>query len=121
MANFSFLKSFSRKILVLTACIFAGSSFLTVCNAQPIIGKWKGGAAKIYYGAEYTKQTGKSMEEETAEQLGNYTIEFKSDHTFVETFTVPKESQLTTMNGIWSLKGDELQLTTEEKYNPQRT
>jgi hypothetical protein len=34
------------------------------------------------------------MEEKTAEQLGNYIFEFKSDHTFVETFTAPKESKV---------------------------
>jgi hypothetical protein len=109
------------KTICLMVCILSLMSVLNPCNAQAVIGKWKGGSAKIYYGVEYTKQTGNSMEEKTAEQLGNYTIEFKPDHTFIETFTDPKDLKVTTMNGVWSLTGNDLQLTLEPKYNPQKT
>jgi alpha-L-arabinofuranosidase len=120
-SSISILKAFTGKTSFILICILSGFAGFNVCNAQAIVGKWKGGAAKIYYGVEYTKQIGKSMEEKTAEQLGNYTIEFKSDHTFVETFTTPQESKVTIMNGIWNLTGDDLQLTLEVKYNPQKT
>ncbi len=108
MPNFLFLKSFTRKILLLTICVLAGCSLLSVCSAQAIVGKWRGGTAKIYYSAEYAKQMGKSMEEQTAAQLGNYTIEFKSDHTYTTTFTDPKEQEVRTMSGVWNLTGDNL-------------
>jgi hypothetical protein len=121
MSNFILLKSFTKKILVLTTCILAGCSFIASCTAQAIVGKWKGGTAKIYYSAEYAKQMGKSMEEQTAAQLGNYTIEFKSDHTYTSTFTDPKEQEVRTMSGVWNLTGDNLQLKNDAKYNPRGT
>ena len=101
--------------------IFSTLAGIANCHAQSIVGKWKGGTAKIYYSAEYAKETGKSMEEKTAAELGNYTIEFKSDHTFSEAFITPPDSKVTTINGTWSLAGDDLELTIDPKYNPQKT
>jgi Lipocalin-like domain len=109
-----------RRILFLLVCIFS----FTACipgNAHAIVGKWKGGSAKIYYSAEYAKEKGKAMEEMTAAQMGNYVYEFKSDNRFVETMTSASDPKLVTMNGTWNLTGDKVQITLEPKFNPQKT
>ena len=111
------LRLFLFRTLFLLPCIFSSMAFIP-CNAQAIVGKWKGGSAKIYYSTEYAKEKGKSMEEMTAAEMGNYEFEFKSDHRFIETLTPPGDSKLVTMNGIWNLTGNDLQLTLEPKFNP---
>jgi hypothetical protein len=110
-----FRKSF---VLIFIFTTLAGAAN---CLGQNIVSKWKGGTAKLYYSSEYAKETGKSMEEKTAAELGNYTIEFKSDHSFTESFITPQDSKVTTINGIWKLTGDDLELTIDAKYNPQKT
>ena len=60
------------------------------------------------------------MEERSAKETGNSTIEYKSDHTFIMTFSAPNDPEVTTMKGTWSLTGDQLKLTLEPTYNPQK-
>jgi len=110
---------FIFRIAFLLACIFSATAIIS-CNAQAIVGKWKGGSSKIYYSPEYAKEKGKSMEEMTPEQLGNYVYEFKPDHSFIETLTQQGGSKVTTMNGTWNLTGDNMQITLEPKFNPQK-
>jgi hypothetical protein len=110
----------SRTLLAITMSMIGLAGF-TTCAAQPILGKWKGVSAKIYYSADYAKQLGKSMEEKTPKETGNSTLEYKADHSFVMTFTPPGDTQTTTMNGTWKLSGDQLTFMVEPKFNPRKT
>jgi hypothetical protein len=111
----------------LTVRVFIVVSFLTVgfaglgkCAAQSIVGKWKGVSVKNYFSAEYAKVAGKPMEEKTTKEAGNSAIDFKSDHTFVMTFSAPNDPEVTTMAGTWTLTGDQLKSTLEATYNPRK-
>jgi hypothetical protein len=112
---------FSLKTVFLIICITIGFASFTKCDAQSIVGKWKGISVKNYYSAEFAKQTGKSMEEKTSKETGNSDIEYKADHTFIMNFSAPNSSDVTTMKGIWSLSGDQLKFTLEPQYNPKKT
>ena len=114
--NFTRLK---LKILFSIFCISTIIAF-TECKAQSIVGKWKGISVKKIYSPEYAKQTGKSTEEQFAKDIGNSFIEYKPDHTFIMSFSLVNSSEVTTMNGNWSLTGDELKYTLEPQYNPQK-
>ena len=103
---------------VLIAFFIMGS--VAECDAQAIVGKWKGGPSKVFYSAEYAKETGKSMEEKSAKDLGNYETEFKADHTYITTVSTGG-SEVTTMRGAWSLSGDQLNIIIEPKFNPRKT
>ena len=111
----AFLKAFS-----LIVCITIGFGASTKCNAQSIVGKWNGVSVKNYFSAEYAKVVGKSMEEKTVKEAGNSAIEYKSDHTFIMSFSALNNPEVTTMKGTWSLTGDQLKSTLEPKYNPQK-
>ena len=108
-----------KSLLVIT-CITIGLSGFTECDAQAIIGKWKGVSVKNYYSPEFAKQAGKSVEEKTAKDAGNSEIDYNADHTFIMTFSAPNSTDVTTMKGTWSATGDQLKLTLEAKYNPQK-
>lgn len=105
---------------IITFCILAFTG-VSSCAAQGIIGKWKGVSAKIYYSAEYAKQSGKSTEERTAKETGNSTVEYKADHSFVMTFSPPASKETTTMTGTWTLNSDQLTMKLEPKFNPKQT
>jgi hypothetical protein len=108
---------FALKALLVFMIGFAG---LTKCDAQSIVGKWNGVSVKNYFSAEYAKVAGKSMEEKTMKEAGNSAIEYKPDHTFILTFSAPNEPEVTIMKGTWSLTGDQLKITFEPKFNPQK-
>ncbi|HTD39412.1 MAG TPA: DUF5004 domain-containing protein [Mucilaginibacter sp.] len=108
-----------KALLVITGVTIVLAGF-TPCDAQSIVGKWNGVSVKNYYSAEYAKVAGKSMEEKTSKEAGNSTIEYKSDHTFVMTFSAPNAPEVTTIKGTWALTGNQLKLTIEPKYNPQK-
>jgi hypothetical protein len=108
-------------LLVVVTCFVFGFSGLTKCDAQAIVGKWRGVSVKNYYSAEYSKQIGKSMDEKSAKELGNSEIDFNADHTFVLTFSTGQNSTVTTMKGVWSSTGNELGLTLDPQYNPRKT
>jgi hypothetical protein len=84
------------------------------------VGKWNGVSVKNYFSDEYAKKVGKPMEEKTVKEAGNSAIEYKSDHTFIMTFSALNDPEVTTMKGTWSLTGDQLKTTLEPKYNPQK-
>ena len=109
-----------RKILILTICIFFGFSILTTCEAQSIVGKWKGVSVKNYYSSEYAKQIGKSMEEKTAKEAGNSEITYNADQTFIMNMSAPNSTDVMTMKGVWAVTQNQLKLTLEPKYNPQK-
>jgi len=113
--------AFTLKSLLLITCITVGFAGFARCNAQSIVGKWNGVSVKNYYSAEYAKEVGKEMEEKSAKETGNSSMEYKSDHTFIMAFSAFNDTAVTTMKGTWSLTGDQLKLTLEPKYNPQTT
>src|SRR5450432_3997652 len=112
--------AFSLKALVAIACITIGCAGFTKCHAQSIVGKWNGVSVKNYFSNDYAKVMGKPMEEKTAKEAGNSAIEYKSDHTFIMTFSALNDPAVTTMKGTWNLTGDQLKSTLEPKYNPQK-
>ncbi len=116
----SILTPFMFKAFLVITCITLGFGSFAKCDAQSIIGKWKGVSVKNYYSAAYAKEVGKPMDEKSAKELGNSAIEYKSDHTFLMTFSAINDPHVTTMYGSWSQTGDELKLTMEPKYNPQK-
>jgi len=119
MKPVSTLTPFTLKTLL--AILVVGLSSFTVCEAQSIVGKWKGVSVKNFYSAEYAKQAGKTMEEKFQKDAGSSDIEYKSDHTFVMNFSTVNSPEVTTMKGTWSLTGDQLKSTLEIQYNPQKT
>ena len=116
----SIFSAFLLKAFSLIVCITIGFGASTKCNAQSIVGKWNGVSVKNYFSAEYAKVVGKSMEEKTVKEAGNSAIEYKSDHTFIMSFSALNNPEVTTMKGTWSLTGDQLKSTLEPKYNPQK-
>jgi hypothetical protein len=106
------------KPVIIVACVVFGFAVFTNCNAQSIVGKWKGVSVKNFYNAEFAKKTGKSMEEKFPKDVGNSDIEYKQDHTFIMSFSPANSTEVTTMTGTWSLTGDQLKLTLEPQYNP---
>jgi hypothetical protein len=112
---------FHLKPIVAFAFITLGLAFFNQLNAQSIIGKWNGVSVKNYYSADYAKVTGKPMEEKTAKEIGQSSIEYKSDHTYILSFTPVNDSKATIMKGSWVLNGDQLQSTFEAAYNPRHT
>jgi hypothetical protein len=116
----SICTAFSLKALFAIACITIGCAGFTKCNAQSIVGKWNGVSVKNYFSDDYAKVMGKPMEEKTVKEAGNSAVEYKSDHTFILTFSALNDPQVTTMKGTWNLTGDQLKSTLEPKYNPRK-
>ncbi len=108
------------KILFVLTCIMIGFSSITKCDAQSVVGKWKGVSEKRFYSEQGAKMMGKSMEERTSKEAGNSDIEYKADHTFIMNFSAPNSPEVTTMKGTWSLTGDQLKSTLEPQFNPQK-
>ena len=116
----SVFTNFTLKALFVITCVTIGFAGFTKIDAQSIVGKWIGVSVKNYYGDEYAKKVGKPMDEKSAKETGNSAIEYKSDHTFIMTFSAINDQEVTTMQGTWDLTGDQLKLTLEPKYNPQK-
>lgn len=116
----SIFYAFNFKTLLIITCITIGFEGSTKCDAQSIVGKWNGVSVKNYFSDEYAKVMGKTTEEKTVKEAGISAIEYKSDHTFVMTFSAPDNPDVTTMKGTWSLIGDRLNVTLEPKYNPKK-
>jgi uncharacterized protein DUF5004 len=112
--------AYSLKLSGVAACFILGASSFSHCEAQSIVGKWKGVSVKNYYTAEFAKSTGKSVQEKFAKDIGNSTIIYNSDHTYTMSFSAPNSPNVVTMKGEWTLSGDQLKSTLEEKYNPDR-
>jgi hypothetical protein len=113
----SMFTAFTLKALLVFIIGFAG---FTKCDAQSIVGKWNGVSVKNYFSDEYAKVAGKSMEEKTMKEAGSSAIEYKQDNTFILTFSAPNDPEVTIMKGTWSLTGDQLKITFEPRFNPQK-
>ena len=120
MKTKSMYTAFNLKAFLLITCILVCFAGFTKCDAQSIVGKWNGVSVKNYFSAEYAKVAGKSMEEKTMKEAGNSAIEYKPDNTFILTFSAPNDPEVTIMKGTWSLTGDQLKITFEPKYHPQK-
>ncbi len=119
MVKHSAFKGFTFKGLIVTTCIVAGFSAFTNCDAQAIVGKWKGVSVKNYYSDEFALQIGKPMEEKFSKDVGNSEIDYNADHSFTMTFSAPNNSEISVMKGTWKLSGNQLELTLEPQYNPR--
>jgi hypothetical protein len=109
----------TRKTFSVIACLAIGMASFTACDAQSIVGKWKGVSVTNYYSDDYAKQTGKSIEEKQAKDAGNSEIDYKADHSFKMIFYETNGSEATIMKGTWSVVGDQLKLTLEPQFNPK--
>jgi hypothetical protein len=116
----SMFTALTLKALLVASCVMVGFAGSTKCDAQSIVGKWNGVSVKNYFSDEYAKVVGKSMEEKNVKEAGSSTIEYKPDHTFKMTFSSPNDPEVSTMEGTWSLAGDQLKITLEPKFNPQK-
>ena len=110
---------FTLKVIFLITYATVGFAGTTLCTAQSIVGKWKGVSEKRFYTEKGAKMMGKQMEGES-EKPGYSSIEYKADHTFIQNFSGPNNSEVTAMMGTWSLTGDQLKITLEPKYNPKK-
>ena len=120
MANtFQIDRLLTRKIISVVACMTIGLTFFTKCDAQSIVGKWKGVSVKNYYSAEYTKQIGKSEEEKFAKDGGSSEMDYNADHSFRLIYYETNNSEATIMKGTWNVDGDQLILTLEPQFNPK--
>ena len=118
------ITGFTLKAVLILLWTVAFTSF-TKCDAQPIVGKWKGVSVKYFNTPAVARQTGKEMQESPSKEIGNYGYEFKSDHTFTNIhFTAANGNEVIT-KGTWSLSGDQLTTTldahqADPKYNPKK-
>ncbi len=101
-------------------CMASGLLVSTHGNAQNIVGKWKGVSVTNYYSDDYAKQVGKSMETKSAKDGGNAEIDYNADHSFTMIFYETSGSEATIMKGIWAVTGDQLTLTLDPQFNPQK-
>lgn len=121
MANPVLMAFFIRKYFPRIFCIAIGFFLLMTCDAQSVVGKWKGVSVKNYYSPEYAKQIGKPMDEKLAKDVGNSEIIYNADHTFIMNISSANSSDIITMKGVWATTQDKLSLTLEPQYNPLKT
>src|SRR5450631_1964441 len=110
----------TRKAFSAIALLTIGLLAFTNCDAQSIIGKWKGVSVKNSFSADYAKQIGRSEEEKLAKDAGNSEMDYNADHSFKMIFYETNSSEATIMKGTWSVTGDQLKLTLESQFNPQK-
>ena len=111
LSNFMAL---NLKALFILISVSVGFTGFTKCQAQAIVGKWKGVSLKYFYSPAGAKQEFKQMEEAQSKEMGNSGYEFKSDHTYIffplSALNITKSKGIT-MKGTWSLSGDQLTKT----------
>lgn len=113
-------RALSLKGLLITTFTFIGFVSATSCEAQSVVGKWKGVSTKYYYNAEYAKQIGKSTEEKTGKDLEAFDMNYNADHTYVMHASMPNSTEVIIMKGTWSLSGNKLTTTRELQHNPTK-
>ncbi len=101
-------------------CMSTGLIVCTNGNAQSIVGKWKGVSVTNYYSDAYAKQVGKTMEVRSGTDAGSSEIDYNADHSFTTIFYETSGSEATIMKGVWSTNGDQLTLTLDPQFNPQK-
>ena len=118
--TFQQYKSRKRKSFFVMICMTIGLLICINCGAQNIVGKWKGVSVTNYYSDDYARQVGKSMEEKLAKDAGNSEIDYNADHSFTMIFYETNGSEATIMKGTWNAVGDQLTLTLDPQFNPQK-
>ena len=118
------IMAFNLKALFIIISISVGFASFTKCDAQAIVGKWKGVSVKYFNTPEVTRQTGKEIQESPSKEMGNSGYEFKSDHTFTNITPMhisgTNSTEVTTFKGTWSLSGDQLTTTLDaHQANPK--
>ena len=122
-----FFTAFNLKTLFILICINVGFAGFSSCQAQAIVGKWRGVSAKYFCRTAAGAKMVKQDEESQSKEMGKHGYEFKSDHgVILMHFSSLNSTEVTTMeNCTWSLSGD--QLTTildahqsDPKYNPKK-
>ena len=111
---------FTRKTFAVLVCLTIGTTAFTTCDAQSIVGKWKGVSVSNYYSDDYARQMGKSMEEKLAKDAGYSEMDYHADHSFTMIFYISDSSEATIMKGTWAVNGDQLTLTLDPQFNPQK-
>ena len=109
--------------LIIFLCTISFAS-LTECQAQAIVGKWKGVSVKFIYIAG-AKHMNKEMEELQSKGVGNQHYEFQSDHRFILTSAALNSTETMVLKGTWRLSGDQLTTTLDAhqpdpEYNPEK-
>ena len=113
-----------KALLIITGITFGFASF-NECNAQSIVGKWNQISSKQFLTAEGSKKLGKSVLETQMSSIGTVVFEFRSDHTYAMKTSHAGDSEVLTLNGTWSLTGNQLELKLapeqeDPKYNPKK-
>lgn len=98
--------------------LILGYSGMSACEAQSIVGKWKGIASTIYYTEEGAAKSGMKIQVNSLAEMGLVIMEFNSAHTFKSTSSVINDTKVNTLEGTWTLSGDQLNLTVDPKYHP---
>jgi hypothetical protein len=113
-------KSPMVKFFFIIICMTIGLMASTDCAAQNIIGKWKGVSVTNYFGADYAKQKGRSTEQILAKDAGYSEMDYRADHSFTMIFYTSNNSEATILSGTWETNGDQLTLTLNPEFNPQK-
>lgn len=93
------------------------------CSGQGLTGKWNRISGEKFYTTEYSKSTGKSSANISADTDGAETVEFRADHSYVYILTIEGIPPIK-LTGTWSVSGDHLILKMDPKqedpkYNPK--
>jgi hypothetical protein len=94
MTNTDSPMAYTRIALLFTISIFVVFSLQATCDAQSIVGKWKGVSVKNYYSPEYAKQMGRTMDEKLAKDVGNSEIIYNADHSFIMNISSPNSADI---------------------------
>jgi hypothetical protein len=108
------------KFFLVVLCMSIGLMAATNCAAQNIVGKWKGVSVTNYFSADYAKQKGSPTEEILAKDAGYSEMDYRADHSFTMISYASKNSEATIVNGTWVVNGDQLTLTLNPEFNPQK-
>jgi len=99
---------FVYKVALITNFAIPGNSFVSKCDAQFIVGKWKGVSTTIYLTTEGAARTGKKMQVNLWAEMGTIIMELRSEHTFTIMISSINDPTVKTSEGTWALAGDQL-------------
>jgi hypothetical protein len=109
---------FNLRVVFIAGFLILGLTCSTKCNAQSIVGRWKCISNTIYYTTEGSTKSGTKVQVNSLAEMGVVIIEFNSGHHFRKTSSVINDPTVNTLEGTWTLSGDQLSLTTDPKYHP---
>lgn len=120
MKSKSMFTAFILKALLVITCTILGFAGVTKCDAQSIVGKWKGVSTKDYFDVESIKKSnGKEFMESSMEDgIMSLIVEYKPDGTYITTISMM--NKINKSGGRWTLTGDQLKTEVDPKYNPMK-